>query len=132
MKKKHNFKNWYEKEIKTSDIFNNEIYREWGSKLNKKKTLDKFMLLYAKNTKRLKKIYGEQSATYLGEFRYYIWIIPFEKETFLVFSSNKGTSIEIVYDKCLDYFIDDKEIGNKIIKFVKHLLEKLEEVTDNE
>lgn len=131
MKKKRNFKQWYEKQIKTQLIFNNEIYQKWSYKLSKN-NVSQFILLFAKNVDRLKSIFGEQSATYLGEFRYYVWIVLFECKTFLVFSSNRGTSIEILYDKEFEYFVDDKEIGKIIVNFVEHLLKKLEESNDHE
>lgn len=123
------FKKWYTNTI-TSDIFNNRTYQSWGG--NKLiKSFPRFFIFTKKNVDEFKQIFGKQTGTFIGEFRYYMWVRTFDNETFIVVSSNKGTSVEIVYDLHITNIMTDNEKGKKIIAFVNYLIDELEKVVDN-
>lgn len=117
------FKKWYE-EIKSYDILNNKYFREWMFDCFLEKSIWEQCLLLGKNVDAFKNIFGRQTSVFTGEFRYYVWRREFKGYTFLIFSSNKGTSFEIITD--LKNYNDEKE-GVVSIEFVKSLVDKLEE-----
>lgn len=118
-----NFKKWYENQI-TYDIFNNIIYQEWLSKLQKK-TPYAFFILFQNNKEILKNIFGKQDSTYTGEFRHYVWIKEYKDLKILIFTGNKGTSYEILYDGDSFEFNADKRVGEIVIEFLEDLIKKI-------
>lgn len=69
------------------------------------------------------KIFGKHNTIYRGEFLNYVWIIQFQGEIFEIFTSNRGTTFEIVdnysdgkIDLCIDFL---KKIDDLIIKLEK-------------
>lgn len=132
------FKQWYENNH-GYDVFNNKTYQDWYyntflEKTNKDKFND-FVTLTRKNVDALKSIFGRQTSIYMGEFRSYVWKREFKGKIFLIFSSNKGTSIEIITDNNNPWDRKNKgviEDGKVTIDFVKDLLQNLKEYYSKE
>lgn len=118
---KQTFKKWFEKQ-NGYDILNNRTYSDWafyGHALD----FGFYHTLYRKNVDALKSLLGKQLAVYTGEFKFYVWKIEYNGLTFLIFSSNKGTSIEYVGNKPTNSEI----VGNHAIKLVDSLVTNLGE-----
>lgn len=121
------------------DIQNNHVYRDWihknfCNKDCKQKQFIFFHILYKKNIKALTKIFGKQTGIWVGEFRFYIWKREFKGYTFLIFSSNKGTSYELITNNLL-WDKGNKNIvkeGKIIIEFIEDVLKKLKEYYSND
>ena len=122
---KQSFKKWYENQAGDS-IQNNTVYQTW---LDKKYGDFAFTsMLYRKNVEALKFLFGKQFAVYIGEFKYYVWKIDYNGVTFLIFSSNKGTSIEYIENKD----IDSTKIGEQAIELVESLVTNIYDYYENE
>ncbi len=93
-------------------------------------------LMTQRNDKQFKELFGKCSfATNDWEFYTRGWVIDFEGETYIVYSSEKGTSYEIVShrpNRSLDAFAHDEELGDKMIKFYEDLAHKLRALEINQ
>ena len=69
-------------------------------------------------------LFGKHNTTFRGEFFHRIWIVEFKGETFNIYSSNRGTSIEIVAN-----YDDDKSFI--CIEFIKTLEEMILKIEKN-
>lgn len=121
---KQSFKKWFE-EQEGYDILNNKIYGDWIFHEHGN-DFDFYHTLYRKNVEALKSLFGKQLAVYTGEFKYYVWKVDYNGVLFLIFSSNKGTSIEYVGSKS----VNSKIVGNHAIKLVNSLVANLNEWYD--
>lgn len=57
-------------------------------------SFNKVHLLHKKNIKSFKRIWGEQSCCWQGEYRNWVWLHELPNTTLFVLTSNKGTSYE--------------------------------------
>jgi hypothetical protein len=66
------------------------------------------------------KLFGKHNTIFIGEFRYYVWILEFEGETFQVFTANtKGTSYEAA-----KHSLSKEAIYIRFLKKIKELITK--------
>jgi hypothetical protein len=131
------FKEWYENK-QTYDVMNNRMVRDWiydtflkkraGEKeKDRKKRFEKFLYITAKNIDAFKKIFGKQTSVYQSWQRNYVWKREFKDRTFLVISSIKGTSLEIIKEEEITWEnMNNKKDAQIIIEFYTFLVGKLE------
>ena len=72
--------------------------------------VDRSILLTGNRSKELTELFGKHNTVFRGEFYHKVWILSYCDETFNIFTSKKGTSIEIVCNYsdrkesvCLDF-----------------------------
>ena len=58
--------------------------------------INRSIRLSSKLKNEFTQIFGVHNKTFRGEFLNYIWIVSFKDETFEIFTSNRGTTYEIV------------------------------------
>ncbi len=118
---KLSFEKWYSsangERVENNDTFMNNFFL-------KLKPEDK-ITLYSRNKKKLKNIFGKQTACWNGlGYRYWVWEREYKNYTFLVFASERGMSIEVVSKgEYADLF--NEETGEIMIEFTEDLIKKL-------
>jgi len=91
-------------------------------------------LMTQRNDKQLKEMFGKCSFAN-NDWEYYtrVWVVDFEGETYLIYSSYKGTSYEMVIeDKMYDHFNKSESIGDKLIEFTDYLIAKMKVLDSNQ
>lgn len=87
---------------------------------------DQFILNH-NNLKQFKEIFGAPEFSFQGEYRDYVWFVPFEDITMVVYSGERGTSYEIRSDQPMNKFKEDTRTGETIIRFLTELTERLKQ-----
>ena len=91
-------------------------------------------LMTQRNDKQLKEIFGKCSFA-SNDWEYYtrVWIRDYKGETYLIYSSEKGTSYEMVVDEKMRYrFNKSESIGDKLIEFTDYLIAKMKALESNQ
>ena len=120
----------------THVLNNNHYYQDYGAKdfmgfLN----ITNSWLTTQRNDKQLKEMFGKCSFA-SNDWEYYtrVWIREFEGHTYLIYSSEKGTSYEMVFDtvnKSYESFAGDVDIGKDIIRFMEQLIAEMKTLDSN-
>lgn len=71
------------------------------------------------NLKEFKELFGEPEFSYQNEYREYVWIVPFEDLTVVIFTGEHGTSYEVRTTDTIAEFQADKSLGESLIRFLK-------------
>jgi len=87
---------------------------------------DQFLLNH-NNLKQFKEIFGPPEFSYQGEYREYVWFVPFEDITMVVYSGERGTSYEVKTSQSLEDFTGDTKTGETIIRFLTWVTERLKQ-----
>ena len=81
---------------------------------------DRNITLSSKLKDEFTQIFGNHNKTFRGEFLNYIWVIHFKNEIFNIFTSNRGTTYQIVSS-----YNDVINKENVCIEFLKEIENKL-------
>ena len=114
----------------THDITNNNLYSKMMYKKMKQSPVN-LIVATQKNVKNFNKMWGRANFRYEGEFVYSVWEREFSGETFLVFSSDKGTSYEIKTDEGFMDFRDNKVKGSICFDFISEIIDTLLQMDSN-
>jgi hypothetical protein len=90
-------------------------------------------LLTQRNDNQFKELFGKCTfATNEWEFYTRCWVREFQGETFLIHSSEKGSSYEITNQQTWEAFSKDEKIGKIIIAFTEDLVQKMRALEINQ
>ena len=120
----------------THVLVNNWVYQDERSKEFCNRKVINSWLMTQRNDKQLKEIYGKCSFA-TNDWEYYTrgWVVEYEGETYIIYSSDKGTSYEIVShrpNRSCDAFAHDEALGLKMLAFIKQLVEKMRKLEINQ
>ena len=87
--------------------------------------IDRSIRLTSKLKDEFTQIFGVHNKTFRGEFLNYIWVIHFKNDIFNIFTSNRGTTYEIV---CSWKDVQNKE--QVCIEFLKEIEIKLNKIKE--
>jgi len=91
-------------------------------------------LMTQRNDKQFKEMFGKCTFANSNMFTEYTrcWVREFLDETFLLYSSERGSSYEIVTDMSWDEFHNNKKCGRVLIAFVEDLVAKMRKLESNQ
>lgn len=93
---------------------------------SKEKRAQEFLRnLYRNHKDTMTELFGKQTRVFTGSVRYWVWKVPFENETFVVFCSKRGTTYELEYPGTFEDFREDADIGDKCVRFLEYMLAKI-------
>lgn len=105
-------------------LINNLAYSRWQNRLMEVST-SRALLLWADHKTAMLALYGRQGWTLRSEYLHYIWEIPFEGQTFRLFTGRKGTSFELITEATCAGFRAAERLGAIAARFTAGLGERL-------
>jgi hypothetical protein len=115
-------------------ISNNRTYTDVHiNRQNNGEGIIDMFLLTKRNDNQLNELFGKCTfATNEWEFYTRAWVVEFEKRTFVIYSSGKGSGYEIVTDAYWESFTGNVELGELMIRFTDEMLKLYKTLGSNQ